>query len=132
MKKFTIACLLSFMLVILLAGCSKSDTKAKRQVAACTANQKQIIISLMLYANENPDKKLPQDLSQLIHDQQVLSCPKSSSSYTILPGVTLAALQSSDSTIPVICCQAHPDVAVIGYADGHVETITGPLPAAVK
>ena len=77
-------------------------------------------------------QKLPQDLSQLIHDQQVLSCPKSSSSYTILPGVTLAALQSSDSTIPVICCQAHSDGAVIGYADGHVETITGPLPAAVK
>ena len=136
MKKITIVGILScsFMLALLLAGCGKSE---KEQIADCTKNQKQILIALISYANDH-QQKLPQDLSQLTGGEyalppETLVCPAAQGgtvcSYLILPG---ADLRNGDANLPVICCKAHPGRTVVGYADGHVETIAGALPSPDK
>ena len=110
----------------LLAGLSKARDKA--QAISCINNLKQILVGIMIHADDNDDY-FPPSLDTLVDEgwfsQKILQCPACGEEYTYFGSSAQRMSQIKDpaSTIVVLCEHEHSGFPQAGFADGHVESV---------
>ena len=131
MKKITIAAVavLYGSCFFLLNGCGKSEQQKQQD---CIANAKQIMLALTMYADDHRNI-LPDDLTQLSGGNylpaETLVCPAAKKGESCTYEFLAWGKKLSQQKTGVFICRRHPGVTIVGCPDGHIETVTGELPA---
>ena len=117
--------------VMLLPALSAARNTARK--VSCAYNLQMIGEGIFQFANEHNDK-CPSSMEELMDymkktDSELskhgLHCSLSpNAEYDLMPsakGIELSKLEKPETT-PVVICNKHPNMEIILYADGHVET----------
>ena len=128
MKKIMFA-VIAVLCLGTFSGCGK--TEAQKQ-ADCINNAKQIMVALIQYADDHK-QMLPEKLTQLVNENllppEILVCPAAYKGESCTYEFLAAEKDLSTQKTGVFTCRRHPGITIVACPDGHVETITGELPA---
>ena len=117
---------IAILAAMLLPALSKARDKARE--IACVSNLKQITLAIVMYENDNngrlPSIEALPILKEYVGDDKTMQCPSGGEYIFFVNGAKDDLIQRPSRTVLAICPNHHPSGRAVGFADGHVETVS--------
>ena len=143
MKSKSVLCAVVLLAVGILmfgTGCSAaSAARENSRAIACTSNLKQIVLGILLFADDNSDK-LPaaqeweKKISSYVGDEKTFVCPKTKQHYLYFGnGQETSKIENRDTVILLVCESDHVRKMNVAFLDGHCASMdTKTVKAAIE